>query len=434
MRRWTLGTLLSVALAATFGCAKHDGAGMGNGNGNGHAPKVTVIEPGPEARQQAQEALIAAKEGEIIEFAEGTFDLDMTLSLEDTPGVTIRGRGMDKTILNFANQTAGAGGEGVKVAAGCDDFTIEDLTIRDTKADGIKVQGIKGATFRRVLVEWSRGPHPDNGAYGVYPVLTEDVLVEHCKVTDCSDAGVYVGQSKNVIVRNNVTERNVMGIEIENTTGADVYDNVSKNNTGGMGVFTLPGLEKKDGSHCRVYNNEIADNNHENFAKPGNIVASVPPGTGLMIMANDHVEVFNNKIRNNQTSNISVISFLATGTKFDDPAYDPYPEAVYIHDNEVVDGGKDPQGEFGVLLRSAIPEMPVPDIIYDGILPPEDRLVDGQLPDDKKIYFKNNGDADFVYLDMTKLLAGDSSGMTRDIKLFEGEHPPLTAITIEGVE
>ncbi|MBX3412240.1 MAG: right-handed parallel beta-helix repeat-containing protein [Pirellulales bacterium] len=431
MRISIWGTFALIVVASTVGCAKHEGEAA---NGGKPAAKVTVIEPGAEARQQAQEALIAAKPGEVIEFAEGTFDLDMTLSLEDTPGVTIRGRGMDKTILNFASQGAGAGGEGIKVAAGCDNFAIEDLTIRDTKADGIKVQGIDGCTFRRVLVEWTRGPHPDNGAYGVYPVLSKNVLVEHCTVTDCSDAGVYVGQSENVIVRNNIAERNVMGIEIENTTGADVYDNICRGNTGGLGVFTLPGLDKKDGSHCRVYNNEITDNNHENFAKAGNIVASVPSGTGLMIMANDHVEVFNNKIRNNQTSNVSVISFLATGTKYDDPKFDPYPEAVYIHDNEISDGGKNPQGEFGLLLKTVITEMPVPDIIYDGILPPEDRLVDGQLPPEKGIYFKNNGDADFVYLDMVKLQEGDPSGMTRDLSKFEGELPPLSAIVIEGVE
>jgi len=47
-----------------------------------------------------------------------------------------------------------------------------------------------------------------------------------------ADAGSYVGQSKNVIVRNNRAESNVAGIEIENTQGADVYDNVAVDNTG----------------------------------------------------------------------------------------------------------------------------------------------------------------------------------------------------------
>jgi len=296
------------------------------------------------------------------------------------------------------------------------------------------VQGIKGANFRNLLVEWTRGPHPDNGAYGVYPVLCEDVLVEECKVTDCSDAGIYVGQSKNVIVRNCAAERNVMGIEIENTIGADVYGNICKGNTGGLGVFTLPGLEQKSGSHCRVYDNEIVDNNHENFAKPGNIVANVPPGTGLMIMANDHVDAYQNKIVGNNTSNVLVISYLATQTKFDDPAFDPYPEAVYIHDNEIADGGQDPKGTLGALLQVALAEDKVPNIIYDGILPPEDRLLDGQLPPDKKIYFKNNGDADFICLDMARLMADEKPEMIRDIAVFEGEHPPLEAIVIEGVE
>ena len=149
--------------------------------------------------------------------------------------------------------------------------------------------------------EWTGGPEETNGGYGLYPVLCTDVLIEDCVVRGASDAGIYVGQSEDSIVRRNSVEQNVAGIEIENCTKADVYENVATDNAGGILVFTMPDLPKKDGRHCRVFKNPVMANNHENFAPKGNIVATVPPGTGIMIMASDQVEVFDNTIEQNQT-------------------------------------------------------------------------------------------------------------------------------------
>ena len=85
------------------------------------APVVTLIQLGDDAEKKAQEALIVAEPGEIIEFAEGTFEFKGTLSLDGITGITIRGKGIDKTILNFTGQRAGSGGEGLKIKA--DNFT-----------------------------------------------------------------------------------------------------------------------------------------------------------------------------------------------------------------------------------------------------------------------------------------------------------------------
>ena len=117
------------------------------------------------------------------------------------------------------------------------------------------------------------------------------------------------------------------GIEIENCIGADVYDNISKNNTGGILVFSLPGLTIKNGADCRVFNNTITANNHENFAKEGAMVATVPSGTGLMIMANDRVEASGNTFDGNDGAGCLIVSFLTTQRQFDDAQYDPYPES-----------------------------------------------------------------------------------------------------------
>jgi len=393
-------------------------------------PLVSVIKPGPEAAKQAQETLILAEPGDVIEFDEGTFEFDKTLSLDGTDQITIRGQGIEKTILDFSNQQKGSGGEGIKVTS--NHFLIEDLTIQDSPGDAIKITDSEGVTFRRVRTWWSGGPKTENGAYGIYPVMCKQVLIEHCVAECASDAGIYVGDSEQTIVRYNRAERTVAGIEIENTIGADVYENVATGNTGGLLVFSLPGLTIKNGRHTRVYNNEVYDNNLENFAPKGTAVAGVPPGTGVMVMSNDDVEVFENEISGNQTANVAVVSYRSNKQRKDDPEFDPYPEGIYIHDNKIADGGSDPQGELGKLYAQHA-EGPMPDIVIDGVVNPE-KLENGELPADEGVRIANNGDATFVNLNLPAIQEGGEPQFITDKSKYEGKLDALAAVEIPGVE
>jgi parallel beta-helix repeat protein len=188
------------------------------------------LRPGADAAKRLQEALIGVKPGATIELSEGKFELDRPISLT-VAKVRLKGAGLDKTILSFAGQKAGSAG--LSVTAG--DFVIEDLTIQDTKGDALKINGVANVTIRRIKTEWTGGPKESNGAYGIYPVQCTDVLIEDSIAIGASDAGIYVGQSRNIVVRRNRAEYNVAGIEIENSTQADVYGNVATKNTGGMG-------------------------------------------------------------------------------------------------------------------------------------------------------------------------------------------------------
>ena len=218
----------------------------------------------------------------------------------------------------------------------------------------MKVSGTKGLIIRNVTNGVDRRAAETNGGYGLYPVLCTDVLIEDCTVRGASDAGIYVGQSENVIVRRNKVEKNVAGIEIENCTKADVYENMATDNSGGILVFTMPDLPKKDGRHCRVYQNTVLANNHENFAPKGNIVATVPPGTGVMIMASDEVEVFDNSIENNQTAGLSIVSYLIADKPIKDEKYDPFCESIHIHDNRFKTNGEKPSGAIGTMVSKVV--------------------------------------------------------------------------------
>ncbi|MBI1391483.1 MAG: hypothetical protein GC152_01965 [Alphaproteobacteria bacterium] len=366
--------------------------------------------------------LLDAAPGDVIDIPAGRFMFDRSLSLA-VDGVTIRGAGMDKTILSFKDQVAGA--EGLLVTAS--DFTIEDLAIEDTKGDALKVNEGENIVIRRVRTEWTGGPKTENGAYGIYPVQTTNVLLEGNVAIGASDAGIYVGQSRNVIVRNNRAEQNVAGIEIENTFDADVYGNVATGNTGGILVFNMPNLSQP-GARTRVFDNDISDNNLKNFAVKGTAVASVPAGSGVVINSNDQVEIFENEIRRNKTANVIIASVYSSGLSQDGMSddFDAYPEAIYVYDNDMGEGGGNPDGlELQALKMLKFgPTGSFPDVLWDGFVDPA-KAVDGALPPAQKICVRN-GDAKVLNVDAPNQFANPSVASAP----FDCELPRLPAVQL----
>jgi parallel beta-helix repeat protein len=327
---------------------------------------------------------------------------------------------MDKTILNFKGQISGA--EGVKITNG-KSIVLEDFSVQNTKGDAIKTQQVDGMVFRRVKAEWTNGPDKHNGAYGLYPVQCDQVLIEYCEARGASDAGIYVGQSNYVIVRHNKAWENVAGIEIENTSYADVHDNEAWNNTGGLLVFDLPDLVKKKGGHARLYNNIVRDNNLANFAPKGNIVAKVPQGTGIMLLAASQVEIFNNRISNNISAGTAIVSYYITENPITDSLYNPYPAQIYIHHNQY-DRPRvraTSKGRLGKMYRFKLRfGKDVPHIIYDGI-------ADEQHPASLCIQ-ENTGQS------VANIKAADNfKGISRDAKPFDCKGLTLEAVQLKNI-
>jgi parallel beta-helix repeat protein len=190
-------------------------------------------------------------------------------------------------------------------------------------------------------------------------------------VKGASDAGIYVGQSKTVVVRNNRAQGNVAGIEIENTTGADVYGNVLSGNTGGILVFNLPDLPVP-GSRTRVFKNKVQSNNLANFAAPGSAVSAVSPGSGVVVNSNDFIEIFDNDLIDNNTAHVIISSYFAAGFDPKRPiskAYDPYPENIYVTGNRFVGGGTDPGPRYAPLKAAAGGQLPA--VLWDGFVNPK---------------------------------------------------------------
>ena len=384
---------------------------------------VQIIQPSINAYEEIQEALILAEPGDIIRLTAGIFNLEDPLSLE-VDNVRIEGEGMNQTILNFKNQQSGA--QGLSVTS--DNVTLQDFSIQDAKGDAIKVKGVTNIKFLRVKTEWTNGPKSENGAYGLYPVESKNVLIDGCVAIGASDAGIYVGQSQNIIVRNSRAEFNVAGIEIENSYYADVYNNVATNNTGGILVFDLPSLPQQGGHHVRVFNNKSVGNNTDNFAPEGNIVGEVPRGTGIIIQANSDVEIFDNIIGDNDTVNIAVVTY---GSDTDDKEYYPHPKSIQIHNNEFGPTGYNPdtsKGELAQILFD-LSGGDMPDIFWDGLLPLS-QLVFGQ-PENEKMIISNNGDATILALDPIKYILPFFDPAVLNIKAFEGTIQPLSPVEFD---
>lgn len=397
-----------------------------------NSPKLTpatyTFSPGPDFPFRFQSRLIRAVPGDILQLEEGTYELQSGLNLV-ADNITIRGRGHDKTILSFKNQRDGSFG----LLASGDNLVLENFAVEDTSHNAIKVLGAENVTFRGVRTEWTGGPKTSNGAYGLYPVQCKNVLIENCVAIGAADAGIYVGQTTDVIVRNCRAEWNVAGIEIENTINADVYDNIVRNNTGGLLVFDLPGLPQKNGRHVRLFRNQIIKNNTKNFAPKGNMVASVPAGSGILVMATDDVEIFDNKITDNRSFSVSVVSYLIYQKKLKDKHYDPYPEGVFIHDNQISGGGTAPDGELGQILKSLV-GTPLPEIAFDGIVD-QQKLVNGKMPTEKSLRLSNNGDVRFINIDFINLspanIAAGKYKPSMDMTPFEGTLASLKSVQLQ---
>ena len=379
------------------------------------------------------EQFILAKDSSVIELPEGHFLFSQSLSLDNKSHLTIKGQGMDKTVLSFKGQTSGA--EGIKIT-NSQNIVLEDFSIEDAVGDNLKISDTDSVVMRRIRSAWTGEVSVQNGAYALYPVLCTNVLIEECEVIGSSDAGIYVGQSNKVVIRNNKAFYNVAGIESENSTNVEIYGNEAFENTSGLLIFNLPELTVY-GSNIKAHHNKVYNNNLTNFAVKGSIISAVPKGTGVVIMATKDVQFHDNIVEDHKTVNLCVVSYeifaadedakaeasvaeeaQARGLRpiendyAEDKNYNPYPGRVSIHDNSFSNANLLPtfSNDFGLLWLFKN-KVAIPDIAYDGILAPNGSLQDNE----HKLCIYNNGKALFVYLDA----ANDFEGFTRDSMPFD---------------
>ena len=275
-------------------------------------------------------------------FGAGTYNFTNTIPLADIENLTIKGAGIDETYFDFSN-SASTSGEGIS-AVDCSNLLFCGFTIQNTNGgNAITAKKITGLRIDGVGTVWPE-TSPDNGAYGIYPVESDDVIVENCYAQAAVDAGIYSGQNQRVILRNNRMTQNVFGMEAENNIDVEIYDNEFYLNTTGLLVYDLAGVDKiKSGSNCKVYNNTFTDNNQSNFAELGSgLAADVPPGFGILYSATSALEITGNTFVDNESGAIIGVAYFLVDFNFDpstDSLFTFLNEDIYIHDNSYSSGG-----------------------------------------------------------------------------------------------
>lgn len=288
--------------------------------------QTITVSPG----QAIQAAVDQANPGDIVRVMPGTYHEEV---LVQTESLTLEG-------VVDGDQRAVLDGEGKLTTAviGVGDyFTITGFKIINYTSNGAQTQSVTGSIFRDLITDGT-------GDYGIFPILSSAVLVEDCIVSGAVDTGIYVGQSKDIVIRKNETFANVSGIEIENSVDAQVEENYTHDNTAGILVFVLPGKTATEGSDTRVVNNRIENNNLGNFARPEMTVALVPPGTGLLIISADTTEVTGNTFKDNKSLAVGIVAVTDFPNFFDQAQWDipVLPEHNWIHGNTYINNGYDP--------------------------------------------------------------------------------------------
>ena len=297
-------------------------ANTGSSQPTARASTTLRVKPGA----SIQTVVDSAIPGDIVEIEAGIYNEAV---VTDTPNLTLRG------VADTAGKQPVLDGQGRHangISATGNNVVIENLTLRNYRNNGVFVDGATGIVLRDLFVE-------DTGVYGVYPVHCSDVLIERVTATGVNDAGIYVGQCRNIVVRDSIGFGNVIGIEVENSIGAEVYNNETYGNSVGIFIDLLPNLPSKASRGTRLHDNISRDNNLRNFSTPEMTSAMLPNGVGILVLGADDVEIYNNNLKNNNTVGLAVFS---AAPFFDNLDIDPNPERLHAHGNTYSANGSAP--------------------------------------------------------------------------------------------
>ena len=211
----------AVSLATNVG-----GFGFSSTADQGRLALVDV--PRDAATLQQADALV--RPGGTILISPGTY---RESALIDKPRVIVRGLDRNRVVFDGGWRLD----DGITVTA--PGVSVENLTVRDYNLNGVLVTGETDADGQGVG-RGSDGYEPqdpskyppldgfrvryvtsyDNGLYGIYAFDAHDGVIEHTYTSGGADSGLYVGQCVpcDVVVRDNIAERNAVGLEADNAS------------------------------------------------------------------------------------------------------------------------------------------------------------------------------------------------------------------------
>ena len=298
-----------------------------------YAETGDLVANGPGA---IQAAVSAASVGDKLLIASGTYAEEVVVTTDGLSLVGCGGATDDRP--RIVPPSPEVNGRGIR-SNGVDGLTFQSLETFGQANDGIRISLANGVTFRDIV-----GDGNLQSAYSIFPVTSNNVLIELSKVFRVDDAPLYVGQSSGIIVRYNDVRDSVAGIEIENCGNAQVYGNYSSGNTAGILVFKDGSLPVQLSQCHAVHHNVFENNNTPNFGS--GTVAGVPDGTGMLIISNDTTPFHHNISRNNNTFGLAFLDqqIASFGPPF---SADSIPQDNFIYANWLTGNGGTPDPGVG---------------------------------------------------------------------------------------
>jgi parallel beta-helix repeat protein len=299
-------------------------------------------------RTTIQAAVDAAQPGDTIRVPPGIYRENVRVA---TSNLTIRGS--HGAVLDG---TGLPGGTGIRVSAlsptaRLTGFTLSGLTIQNYARTGVLLLRVDDFAI-------SDGRYRDNAEYAIFPIFASGGVIESNHVSGSEDSGIYVGQSSNVAIRrNHVTDCRV-GFEIENSSLIDVHQNIGTDNSIGVFVFVLAGLDVTTTSDIRVTGNRLTRNNRPLAPyDPANPFAQIPTGVGLLNLGADRLVARLNTAMHNGSGGI-IIAQVPPALASLDPRIDPFPDDNEIRDNVTLHNGGNPD--------PLLAPFPGADLLWDG--------------------------------------------------------------------
>ncbi|WP_354644036.1 right-handed parallel beta-helix repeat-containing protein [Kitasatospora camelliae] len=261
---------------------------------------VHQVRPG----ESVQAAVDAARPGDVIELAAGTYPGGVTIS---TDRLTLRGQG-DATVFDAAATPAGGtpsactrAGHGLCVTglpgAPVTGVTVESLAVTGFTKNGLNASRTDGLVVRDVLAH-------HNLQQGISEEMSVRSRLIGNEARNNGQAGIFIANSveheggaldtRGTAVEANLLSGNRIGVVLRRTRALTVEDNLVTGNCGGVFVVGDEGVPRAGA--LTVRRNVVASNN--SYCPPNPRLDFIQ-GTGILLTGTEDVTVADNQVVGN---------------------------------------------------------------------------------------------------------------------------------------
>jgi plastocyanin len=247
----------------------------------------------PKNYKHVQQAVDAAKPGDLILISPGTYHEAVTVT---TDGIVLRGLDRNKVILDGDYKLD----NGVKVLE-ANGVAVENLTARGFTQNGFYWDGVKG--YRGSYLTTTR-----DGDYGIYAFDSTDGQFDHDYASGSPDGGFYVGQCFpcNALVTDSISEYNGLGFSGTNAGGNLVLTkSIYRRNRVGIVPNSLSSEKNPPQHDATIVGNVVYANNYNKG--PAIDAAKLAEGNGIIVGGGNHNLVEHNLVYHHKLIDILVI-------------------------------------------------------------------------------------------------------------------------------